>query len=303
MLEQLDKIRWSELRDCYGTSESIPDLIRELISRDSKLQAQALDELANRICHQATRYQATAPAVPFLLYLARSSKTLNRDRILSLLQAIAIGLDFDQLYFQTKVDDEIAELKRQAAIMTERQRRELNWGPASDLDCYCSVREGVPCFIKLLGDKDRSVRIHAGYNLAWFPADHRKSLPRLRERVKSVRHTAELAMTILSVGLLEFQASVSRTSKSLVRPFLTDRRELMRFTAALYLYWHDRDEVVLSHLRELSQREDYDSYVGSNSIPFAGYSWNQYAARLIDLHEASNAGNKAVSRSRQSSRL
>lgn len=290
MLDRLDSIPWSELKDSYGSAESVPDLIRELTSRNSKRQADVLDELGNRICHQASSSQATAPAVPFLLELARSSRTRNRYRILTLLQTIAIGLDFDQLYYQTKISDAIAEMEQQATTMSERQKRELNWGPVIGLACYSAVRKGTSDFIEFLNDRERDVRIHAGYNLAWFPASHKRALPRLRDKMQSVRRTDELAMTILSVGLLEFQASVARPSSSFVRPLLNDRRELLRYTAALYLYWHDCDDRVISLIRELSERDDYDGYIGSKSIAFAGYSWNQYAARLLELYETNNGG-------------
>lgn len=290
MLDGLDEIRWSELKDCYGPATSVPDLIRGLTARDAQQQAETLDTLGNRICHQASTYQATAPAIPFLLELVRSPSIRNREQILSLLRTIAIGDDFDELSGQTKIVDELANMEEQAAAMTARQRRESMWGPVIRLACYSGVRKGVPDFIELLDVNIRSVRLEAAYNLAWFPRDVRKSLPRLRERMRSVGSPEELASLILSVGLLEFQASVARPARSFVRPLLNDRRQLIRYAAAFYLYWHDLDDQVLETIREISHNEEYDSYVGSRSLAFAGYAWNQYAERLLELHDAKNGG-------------
>jgi hypothetical protein len=290
MLDGLDEISWSELEDCYGPATSIPNLIRGLTCKDVQRQAKALGELGNRICHQASCSQATAPAIPYLLELARSLSIQNRERILALLQTIAIGLDFDQRYYQTKMADELAEWERQTASMTERQKRELSWGPAIGLACYSGVRIGVPDFISYLNDRNRRVRIQAAYILAWFPADYRKSLPRLRERMVTVRGTDERACSVLSVGLLEFQACVARPSRSFVRPLINDRRELVRYAAALYLYWHEPNDDVMALIRELSQNDGYDGYVGSKSLLFAGYAWNQYAERLLQIYDAKNDG-------------
>lgn len=290
MLDGLDEIDWSGLQDCYGPATSIPNLIRDLTCKDTQKQAETLDALGKQICHQASSSQATAPVIPFLLELIRSPSIRNRERILSLLQTIAIGLDFDQLYYQTKIADDLAKMEEQAATMTERQKRESNWGPVIGLACYSCVRKGVADFLDLLHDKNRSVRIQAAYNLSSFPADYRKTLPRLRETLRLARRTDELACSILSVGLLEFQASVARTSRSFVRPLIKDRRDLIRYAAALYLFWHEPNDHVMAVIRELSQNDEYDCFMGSKSLLFAGYAWNQYAERLLELHDAKNGG-------------
>lgn len=279
MFDGLDDVPWNELRHWYGPAPDIPQLLRALTCKDKKRQAQTLDTLGNKICHQASSCPATVPAIPFLLELLRVKSIPNRDQILSLLLHIAVGLDSDQLHYQARISDQLDLMESEASKLTERQKRKPNWGPLLGLKCYHSVRKGIPDFIRLLDDKNRAVRIHAAYILAWFPQHHRRVLPRLREKMRSVRRTDELANAILSVGLLEFQASVSRPSRAFVRPFLQDRRELLRYAAAIYLHWHESTDHVIEVLRELSQNDAYDRDI---PIPFCGFIWNQYAECLLN---------------------
>ena len=258
MIDRLDEIAWNELTDAYGSATRVPSLIEGLVQLPSAKQLDSLQQLAERINHQASRFQATLPAIPFLLSVLSSPRFRHKERMLSLLLTIAIGLDADQLHFQAR--------------MSSRSHDEYN-----------AVSKGSSQFLGLLKDRDRGTRIQAAYNLAWFPGVHRKSLPRLREIMQSTKNTEEFVSAVLSVGLLEFQAEVKRPSRGFVRPLLDDRREVVRYAAALYLYWHDRTDQVLSLIEQLSNDDRYDCYVGSRSYRFAGYAWNQYAQRLLEI--------------------
>ena len=65
----LDEIRWDELTHAYGNASDVPGLLRQLAASDPATVSPALGALFGNIWHQGTVYQATAPAVPFLLEL------------------------------------------------------------------------------------------------------------------------------------------------------------------------------------------------------------------------------------------
>ncbi len=127
------------------------------------------------------------------------------------------------------------------------------------------------------------MRIQAGYNLAWFPDNAAKSLPRLRECMRSAKHVGELASHILSVGLLEFQATVARPARAFVHPLLADERPLMRYAAALYLVWHEPTPEVMAILEKLASDDKFDARTAGEFVPFAEGRWDQYAERLLEL--------------------
>lgn len=265
MLEGLYDTQWAELRDAHGSADKVPTLLRDLVSLPSEPQLLAFHELADRINHQASCYQATLPAIKYLLQILPHRKFRHKERMLSLLQTIAIGLDSDELHCQT--------------MMSTR----------FDKPEYQEVAKGVPQFLNFLKHRDRGTRIQAAYNLAWFPKSHRSTLPRLRELMQTTKNTEEFASALLSVGVLEFQSSVKRPNRKFVRSLLDDSREVVQYAAALYLYWHDRTDIVMDLIQKLSEDGEYDCYIGSKSFRFAGYAWNQYAAALIELQRESVA--------------
>lgn len=100
MLEELDAIPWGDLSHAYGPADDLPDLLRA-IYRGGSLQTGSpkagnpLGELAERIVHQGTLYEATSHVVPFLIDLLRDTKRQHRADFLYLLAWIATGDAFD----------------------------------------------------------------------------------------------------------------------------------------------------------------------------------------------------------------
>ena len=92
MLKGLDAIRWSELTHAYGSAEDIPEILRDLAAGlDDGYERTPLYELFGNIYHQGSVYEATAPAVPFLIEIAARSETRDRAGILQLIACIALG--------------------------------------------------------------------------------------------------------------------------------------------------------------------------------------------------------------------
>jgi hypothetical protein len=92
MLEGLDSFDWPTLSHAYGSARDVPALLRT-ISNGGRDASTAIYELFGNIWHQGTVYEATAPAVPFIGELARSTTVAESDRVqlMMLLFVIARG--------------------------------------------------------------------------------------------------------------------------------------------------------------------------------------------------------------------
>ncbi|MBB6037174.1 hypothetical protein [Phytomonospora endophytica] len=88
MLDTLDTVAWSSLSHAYGDAADVPDLIRRLRTPANE---EALHALYGNIYHQGTTYEATGPAVPFLLEVLADEDSPGRDHLCGLLAHVSIG--------------------------------------------------------------------------------------------------------------------------------------------------------------------------------------------------------------------
>lgn len=102
VLAGLDTVNWAGLTHAYGPASDVPGLIRALASTEADERARALHSLHGNIVHQGSRYEATACAVPFLARLAADPQIAQRDDIVFLLAALAIG--YDRAFLPAGVD-------------------------------------------------------------------------------------------------------------------------------------------------------------------------------------------------------
>ena len=112
-LEGLDAVGWAGLTHAYGPATDVPLLLRELRAADPERREKAVWELYGTIFHQGSRYEATAPAVPFLLALAADPGTPDRVEIVRMIAALAIG--YDEAYLPTGVP--IGDWRAEVATM------------------------------------------------------------------------------------------------------------------------------------------------------------------------------------------
>jgi hypothetical protein len=179
MLEGLPAVNWKRLTHAYGPAGDVPDRIRALTSPDPEQWVDALDGLYATLCHQScTVYEATPPAIPFLVELLGYRKVRCRGRILQFLgdaaratSYLAAHGDILQLLGDTAratsnltahgdEEQETEEFKRQLAEEMEwvRQTREAIWN-------------GLDVYLDLLADLDKRLRIMVPYTLGLL-ADH-----------------------------------------------------------------------------------------------------------------------------------
>lgn len=214
MFEQLDEIDWASLNHAYGSAEDVPDLMRNLASDDEKIRQDAFWTAYGNIFHQGTRYQATAPAVPFLLEILGQPDYPDKGEVMTLLAHLVMG--YDEAYVPFGFADEIEGMRSELAelrarpdeVRAEDDKDSLGWGSDEDwlswiVSITDEVRKGVPRFIRLLGDDDPYVRIGACFVLAFLPEDVEMFGPALWEAASDdeddiVRANALIALTLAS---------------------------------------------------------------------------------------------------------
>jgi hypothetical protein len=152
MLEGLDAIDWARLGHASGEATDVPDMLRGLLSDDRDERENAFDGLFWTIHHQGTIYDATAPAVPFLLELVADPEVRDRDRILHLLGAIAVGCGYAQVHQVYEKPETRASEAYREGLAEERawqqQVRDAVW-------------RGWPVFLDLLHAEDDGLRFEA----------------------------------------------------------------------------------------------------------------------------------------------
>lgn len=157
MLAGLEDIDWASLGHAYGSAEGVPNLLRALASPNAEEQQEAIFELFGNIWHQGTVYEATAPAVPFLIELAGCPQVEDRGEILWLLASIARGNSYlDVHQFMDGMQTESAK-----PDFHEQLTKELRWVENANT----AVEAGVPMYEALLGDDDPKVRSIAAFLL------------------------------------------------------------------------------------------------------------------------------------------
>jgi len=255
-LAGLGAVGWRRLTHAYGAARDVPGLIRALAS--AKTRERALWSLYGNIFHQGSRYEATAYAVPFLARLAADPQVPQRDEIVLLLAALAIG--YDETYLPAGVgiaswragverarSADPAEVLRQMDAWVEaarsegerrvrEMRREL-YDPAStlrsaeyELGAYDAVRAELPGLRGLLRDDDPRVRAAGAYLLGWFPEEAAGSCAALRALLPAETVPGVLASAIVSAGLLEDTTLVPQ-----LRAYLSQPGALVRWASAIAL--------------------------------------------------------------------
>ena len=149
---RLDSIPWARLEGPDGTSDGVPAAIRSLWSTDEGERAAAVGELQEKLWHQGTVYEVTAPAVPFIAEAALGNVVGRDDRIWLILLLVWI------------------------ADGTSR------WASA----VHDAVKEWLPAFHERLdAEADPSLQIALVELAAQFPEEAETSRPRVSRLLES----------------------------------------------------------------------------------------------------------------------
>jgi hypothetical protein len=261
VVQRLDGIDWGALTHAYGSAADVPSHLRALTSPDPSARERAYDELSAAVCHQGSRYEASAHVATFLIQLVADAGAPDRHVALELLAALAIGYDRWWLPGSFPVAEVRREVARKAALTVEELERELEeWvraaptasvrrsravdaalqdvaenrdGQRWGLEAYDAVRRGVAVYCDALGRGDREMRLWAAYLLGWFPEERPVSLPALVRRLEIEADPSVAATAAIATGLIA-QAGGTSAWAALMRR-LRSRRQVERWAAAIAL--------------------------------------------------------------------
>lgn len=277
MLENIDKVDWANLKHAYGSAVNIPENIRNLASLDDEIRDRALNKLYGNIFHQGSRYEAAPYAIPFLYELIDSESIRDKHKLIYYLISLALG--YEEEYLPTGVNPRKfrSKLRNTEADFTSEQiarNREYGYNTEAIIDCYDSVKYGIPILIKHLDDKDEQVRIASTYALSWFPEAAEKSAQELLKRISQISDEIEMANTILSIGLLNKQFE-GKIDSSVIEQYLDSSSNLVRICSAIALATNPISEQVLTTLIEgilLGNNLAHNNSIRFNEGRLSGYA-------------------------------
>ncbi len=225
MLENLDKIDWSNLGHAYGPAEDVPGLLRDLASPVEEERADAMGELYGNIWHQGTVYQATAYAVPFLLELLESPKVDGKDDILVLLAHLARGTSYHDVHQHLSHHKE--EAKGQG--WQDKVQKELGWVG----DVKAAVKAGENLYLGLLNDTDARMRDAAAYVIASLDRPLAKLAEAVWKRLEREKEECVQVSLVMAFGNLAEHAEAN--TGSLLAMLLSSPSKSVKLAAAMSL--------------------------------------------------------------------
>jgi hypothetical protein len=256
MLEGLDAINWEQLTHAYGEATNVPEMLRGLASPDRDERENALDGLFWSIHHQGTIYEATAPAVPFLLELAGSPEVRDRDRIVDLLAAIAGGCGYYQVHQVFDSPERRASTEFQETLAEERS-------------CQQAVREavwrGLPLFLDLLRSDEPALRHQALKVVQRLLDQARPDLAQAVDRLISCLREPDHPE---KEGILLRLGEAAR--------FHADPQEAFRASVD----HHERD-IALSNMDDLREEPEQEGLPAWFELPEEHRHWSEEALRTL----------------------
>ena len=231
VLEKLDEVAWVELTHAYGNATDVPGLLRQLAALDPLTADAAVGALFGNIWHQGTVYQATAPAVPFLLELVADPAVHARDGLLHLLAVIATG---SPVYGDEPEDPWLGRSWRPPGDTDEGREQARAWVRAA----YQAVVAGVPMMLGLLGDPNVAVRRMVPYTLAACRDQARELVPALAACLPHEPDPAAKASIVLAATTLAGEGGTTDADTAWLAGLLGDGQAApVRLAAAVGLAW------------------------------------------------------------------
>ena len=239
MLEGLDKIDWKKLEHAYGEASDVPQLIRNLASKDINLRDQALYELYGNIFHQGTRYQATPYAIPFIFELIRQPETPDKVDLIKFSVDLALGYPEAYLPKGPNVEDWVidAEQLREEAESEDIGDIDEDWLKHIDsfIDSYKATLKEISTYYACLESKDLDIKIMAIFAIAWFREESKTSINKMRTIIKSASDDKIIANSLISLSMLDSYLE-DKSDEQLFRKYLAESNSiLVKICAAIAL--------------------------------------------------------------------
>jgi hypothetical protein len=175
VLERLDEVPWETLEHAYGMAKDVPVLLRQLLSADPKLRAEARRSLYGNIFHQGTRYPATPYVVPFLIEMCAEPSVPERFWILSYWGSLITG------YFSVQERPVWGDGEK-IHYCGEIQSDDGDPYFLALHQIYQESLKGYPLLRTLTDDPDHTVRAGAAWVMACLPTMAAELVPLLDGR-------------------------------------------------------------------------------------------------------------------------
>lgn len=217
IVDLLRKVNWAGLKHAGGEASDVPAQLAALLSDDDALRTAAIEKSYSNLFRQGLRYEATAEAIPFLLYMLQTEEVKGKTELIRLLVHLAIG--YQESYLPIGF----------------QWRPEPQYSYGAAVQSYNAVGRGTDIFLQLLRHSDESLRLHAAFILGWFPAKGRQTRNTIVECIETESSDYVKANLLVSLGLLDGYEN-TRQNEALLRRHLYHHGDpLVRVAAALAL--------------------------------------------------------------------
>ncbi|WP_165232632.1 HEAT repeat domain-containing protein [Aquisphaera insulae] len=294
LLDGLDDVDWGRLSHAYGRAGDVPGFLRALASPDPEGRRKGLGDLRWTICHQGSRYRASAPAVPFLFEVLEAPGTQDRAAIVGLLASLAVGyqewhvplgFDPDGAFVEAGRLGQESDLDEIRAAEPDEDEDDGDPGRLNlwEKDTYEAVLSRVDVFRRLAADEDRDVRLAAVKALAWFPAAGEASLALVRGVAREQADPDERANAIFCLGILGHVLHDDSDASRMGAELSPDRPAAVRIAAAIsmgVLLGREIPDEALAVLLDAAQDLDATDAAGK-PIPWHWLGLGGHASAVI----------------------
>lgn len=301
MFEHLDEVDWASMNHAYGSAADVPELIRNIASDDDEVREEAFYAAYGNIFHQGSRYEATAPAVPFLLEILQQPDYPAQAALLYLLSHLVMGYSESWIPygvgFQIEgMREELAELEARPAEERENDEKDdLGWGTDEEwlrwhVNITDEARKGVPRFMRLLGSDDEYVRTAAAFMLSWLPEDLEMFSPALWELASNDESDTVRANALIALAIASGDESFEEYREE-VEGMLADGEPIVQFAAAVALgTWNPEGvpdavvQVLLDAIARSGSEDADDEEAGEDwDIAWCDGDYGSYASAVLTL--------------------
>ncbi|MFJ3670350.1 hypothetical protein ACIPSE_28240 [Streptomyces sp. NPDC090106] len=236
---------WTGLYDAYGRASDVPDHLAALSDPDPAVRLAATSALAGSVCHQGTRWPASAHVVGPLVDLVDTPATPDRGTLLHLLHALAVGSRSDtELPFHPArafaPADRVGQADEGALLRVLFEEEDPDIDAVADTAdaiallwaarAYRAASHHTAAFLRWLDDPDPAVVTRAAALLVWFAP-----LPGLAGTLAGVPRDTVEARASANLALAHLSGHLGAEELAVLTACLSSPHEPVRVTAAIAL--------------------------------------------------------------------
>jgi hypothetical protein len=236
---------WAGLYHAYGRAADVPGHLAALSGSDPAVRRAATSALTSSVYHQGARWPASAHVVAPLVALVDTPSTPDRDTVLHVLHAIAIGnLRDDELPFNSTrafADaDRVRPADEDAVLRVLFEEEDPDIDAVADVadavalhwaaEAYRAAERHTASFLRWLHDPDPAVVTLAAALLVWF-----SPVPGLPGALAAVSCDTAEARASANLALAHLPGHPGSDELGALTTGLASPDEVVRVTAAIAL--------------------------------------------------------------------